>query len=230
MVAYAGLAALPHFNPDLDGDLVPESVLRFRAAVASADVIVISTPEYAHGVPGTLKNALDWLVGDPAFVGKRIVLLQADRRSTWALDSLREILRTMSGCIVDEACVLLAIGSNRIDEEGILMKDDLRQLLQLSVSALMNTHSHQSGVYGNRIDHKQYEKLTHEEWKKLVAVEAKRNGKVRYYTATCPICMISYDAEVLSSQASARVFASQRVASHILQSHRDRVVMGAWWK
>src|SRR2546425_6156409 len=62
---YTGLDTLPHFNPDLDtpdGRSGPEAVADWRAGVAQADGLLISSPEYAHGLPGTLKNALDWLV------------------------------------------------------------------------------------------------------------------------------------------------------------------------
>src|SRR4051812_43254396 len=60
---YDGLAELPHFNPDLDGEIAPPSVAKFRRHLAEVDAILISSPEYAHGVPGVMKNALDWLVG-----------------------------------------------------------------------------------------------------------------------------------------------------------------------
>ena len=59
---YAGLGQLPHFNPDLDGDTPPAAVLELRRRVAWADGLLICSPEYARGVPGTFKNALDWLV------------------------------------------------------------------------------------------------------------------------------------------------------------------------
>src|SRR4030095_3213606 len=64
---YEGLAMLPAFNPDLDaeGMAAPAPVQNLRAQVQTADAIVICSPEYAHGVPGSLKNALDWLVSVP---------------------------------------------------------------------------------------------------------------------------------------------------------------------
>src|SRR4030095_1463124 len=64
---FAGLAALPHFNPDLDveGRVSPARVRDLRPQVAKADGLLICSPEYAHGVPGALKNALDWLVSGP---------------------------------------------------------------------------------------------------------------------------------------------------------------------
>src|SRR5438105_3807739 len=70
---YDGLGDLPPFNPDLEG-AEPPSVLDFRARIQEADGVLISSPEYAHGVPGVLKNALDWLVGSEKIeiVGKPV--------------------------------------------------------------------------------------------------------------------------------------------------------------
>ena len=133
---YEQLGELPHFNPDLDTETVPHSVGTLRNLVASADAVVISTPEYAHGLPGVFKNALDWLVSDPAFAGRSVVILHASRGSTWALDSLREVLRTMSARIIESASVTLHLGSNQLDTEAILARDDLRQLLLHSLEEL----------------------------------------------------------------------------------------------
>src|ERR1700742_4967669 len=72
VVIYDGLARLPHFNPDDDeeGATPPPEVASLRALLASADGILISTPEYAHGLPGSLKNMLDWLLSDRALLAK----------------------------------------------------------------------------------------------------------------------------------------------------------------
>ena len=59
---YDGLSRLPHFNPDLDVDPPPPPVRDLREAIRRADGLIVSSPEYARGVPGSLKNALDWLV------------------------------------------------------------------------------------------------------------------------------------------------------------------------
>ena len=135
---YEQLGELPHFNPDLDTETVPHEVGALRGLVASLDAVIISTPEYAHGLPGALKNALDWLVSDPVFVGKPVVILHASRGSTWALYSLREVLRTMSARIIETASVSLPLGSNQLDTEAILARDDLRQLLLHSIEAVEN--------------------------------------------------------------------------------------------
>jgi chromate reductase len=100
MVAFAGLGDLPHFNPDLDQGTPPSAVAEFRQEVAGADALVISSPEYAHGVPGTLKNALDWLVGGIEINGKPVALLNASARATHADESLRETLTVMGAKVI----------------------------------------------------------------------------------------------------------------------------------
>lgn len=132
------LTALPHFNPDLDRDDLPPppAVADFRRALAAADALVLSTPEYAHGLPGAFKNALDWLVSDPAFADKPVAILHVARGSTFALDSLREILRTMSARIIEPACVALPLTTNQVDADAILAREDLRRLLLGSLGAL----------------------------------------------------------------------------------------------
>jgi NAD(P)H-dependent FMN reductase len=79
---------LPHFNPDLNRDPGPGAVVTFRAHVRAADALLICSPEYAHGVPGTLKNALDWLVGSGEVVNKPVALIQTSARARYVYDSL----------------------------------------------------------------------------------------------------------------------------------------------
>ena len=101
---FIGLATLPAFNPDLDeeGMRPPPPVHDLRRQVASADAIVICSPEYAHGVPGSLKNALDWLVSVPDVLAKPTALVNASR-SIHAQASLAETLRTMSMHLVGDS-------------------------------------------------------------------------------------------------------------------------------
>ena len=72
----ASLGALPLFNPDLEIE-APDVVAAFRAQVIAADAAVIASPEYAHGISGVLKNALDWLVGDTGLFNKPVLVLNA---------------------------------------------------------------------------------------------------------------------------------------------------------
>lgn len=106
---FSELAAIPPFNPDLDNDVVPPSVSSFRAALQACDAIVISSPEYAHGVSGVLKNALDWVVSSGEFIDKPVAVINASRHATLADAALRETIRTMNGRVIDEASVTIAV-------------------------------------------------------------------------------------------------------------------------
>jgi NAD(P)H-dependent FMN reductase len=132
---YAGLGDLPHFNPDLE-DSEPPSVTDLRHQVQAADGLLISSPEYAHGVPGVLKNALDWLVGGSEIVSKSIALLNASPRATHAQASLAETLKTMSTRIVPEASIALMLLGRKIDAAGIAEDPELAGPLRAALAAL----------------------------------------------------------------------------------------------
>lgn len=127
---YGGLVELPHFNLDLDGESPPGPVLEFCRQLEVADGVLISCPEYAHGVPGSLKNALDWVVGSGEFVDKPVALINASPHSKWAIASLTEILTVMSARLVEDAAVTLPLSSNRIDEVGVISNPDLSNPLR----------------------------------------------------------------------------------------------------
>ncbi|MEE3715847.1 NADPH-dependent FMN reductase [Tumidithrix elongata RA019] len=74
---YDGMGNLPHFNPDLDGDEVLAPVLDWRSQLQNSDGVIFCTPEYAHGVPGVLKNALDWIVSSGEFMYKPTAVISA---------------------------------------------------------------------------------------------------------------------------------------------------------
>ena len=94
------LGCLPLFNPDLEPDL-PDAAAHFRAVITASDALIVASPEYAHGISGVLKNALDWLVGCEGFAGKPVLLLNAAPRAHHAIAALRETLFTMAAKIVE---------------------------------------------------------------------------------------------------------------------------------
>ena len=138
LTIYTELATLPHFNPDLDGEnaVPPAAVHALRSTVAAADGILISSPEYAHGVPGSLKNALDWLVSGPEVVHKPIGVLSASSRSTYAHEQLVETLRTMSATIVAGASVAIPVSGRHLDATAIAADADLNRLLHSALAAM----------------------------------------------------------------------------------------------
>lgn len=135
---YDGLATLPHFNPDLDVDPLPASVADLRSRVGAIDGLLFSSPEYARGVPGSLKNALDWLVSSDVFPGKPVAFLHASERGGVAQASLRLILETMSARIIDEASITIPLLGTQTDAraitEDIAMAQKIRGALQAFAS------------------------------------------------------------------------------------------------
>ena len=104
----AAIGTLPLFNPDIE-PAPPSSVLSLRERITAADALLVASPEYAHGVSGPMKNALDWLVSCEGFVGKPVALINTSPRAHHAYDALLETLRTMSARIIDEASVSIPL-------------------------------------------------------------------------------------------------------------------------
>jgi chromate reductase, NAD(P)H dehydrogenase (quinone) len=122
VLLYRDLAKLPPFNPDDDFEGRPqlEPVETLRALIAASDALVIAAPEYAHGLPGALKNALDWLVASETFAGKPTVLINTSPRAFHAQASLREILSTMAARLMPEAFATLPLTGKTISAEELL--------------------------------------------------------------------------------------------------------------
>jgi NAD(P)H-dependent FMN reductase len=140
---YDGLAALPPFNPDLDtadGGRLPDAVRELRRLIGDAAGVLISSPEYAHGVPGVLKNLLDWLVGSTEFPGKPIVLLSPSPQSVHAPAQLIEILTTMRARLSSPACVTIPLPGPPLDAVAMAaepaLAEPLREALARFVRAI----------------------------------------------------------------------------------------------
>lgn len=110
-VIAANIDVLPLFNPDLE-TVLPTAVGRFHAEISAADALVIASPEYAHGVSGVIKNALDWLVGLEGFAGKPVAVLNAAPRARHADAALRETLTTMAAVIVNGASFVVPLAGS----------------------------------------------------------------------------------------------------------------------
>ncbi len=116
---YSALDRLPHFNPDVE-PTESAAVMDLKQRLHHADGLLISSPEYARGVPGSLKNALDWLVSGPEFVDMPVALLNASPRSTYGYDSLRTTVVTMSGRLIEEASITLPLLGTNYDAAAIV--------------------------------------------------------------------------------------------------------------
>jgi chromate reductase, NAD(P)H dehydrogenase (quinone) len=139
---YEGLKAVPPYDEDDDVQPAPEAVARLREAIAGADVVLISTPEYNASVPGQLKNAVDWAsrpVGAGALRDKPVAVVGASTGAfgaVWAQAELRKVLAT-AGARVVEGEVAIGHAHERFDESGRLVDDNLREQLAEVVEALL---------------------------------------------------------------------------------------------
>jgi chromate reductase, NAD(P)H dehydrogenase (quinone) len=133
---YRGLASLPPFNPDVDNETPAVAVAEFRSALRECDALLISSPEYAHGVPGVLKNALDWVVGSGELIEKPVAVINASQRATHARASLMETLRTMSARVVEDASITLPLDGRRLGPDEILADPELVRALGSALASL----------------------------------------------------------------------------------------------
>jgi chromate reductase, NAD(P)H dehydrogenase (quinone) len=98
---------------------------------------VICSPEYAHGVPGSLKNALDWLVSGVELSEKPVAVITATPFSTHALAQLIETLRTMNARVIADACVTLPAAARGLDVDGLTAHAVIAGLLRQALDALL---------------------------------------------------------------------------------------------
>ena len=131
---YQGMSALPIFSPDLT-DPLPAGPKVLREALQACDGLLISAPEYAHGVPGGLKNLLDWVVGWGELAETPVALWHASVYGDHAKASLAEILKTMSMRLVPEASLTLHLRGKKPNEmEPILALPETRTTLQQAIA------------------------------------------------------------------------------------------------
>ena len=134
------LTGIPLFNQDLERE-PPPAVIAFKAAIASADGVLIATPEYNFSVPGVLKNALDWASRPPReqpFVGKPVAIMSAGGRfgGVRAQLQLRQIGHGMGMLILSRPEVIVEKAVEKFDPHGNLTDTGVRDQVQGLVQAL----------------------------------------------------------------------------------------------
>jgi NAD(P)H-dependent FMN reductase len=100
-VLFDGLGDLPHFNPEIEA--APDSVLRWRQALANSDAVLVASPEYGFSLPGVLKNAIDWVIGSAELEGKIVAVTAAvagPERGRRGLQALRDTLSAVRVTVV----------------------------------------------------------------------------------------------------------------------------------
>lgn len=142
---YDGLDNLPHFSPERDTDNPPAAITALRRCLRETDAVLICTPEYAHGVPGVLKNMLDWVVSSGEFVNKPTGVITAATEGDLAHASLLETLRMMSARQVDGASLLIPFVRTKVNSNGHITDPPTSQAVQWLLDALLGAiEPHQS--------------------------------------------------------------------------------------
>jgi chromate reductase, NAD(P)H dehydrogenase (quinone) len=122
-VVYAGLATLPHFNPDHDRDPLSPVVAELRTAIAGSDAVLICTPEYAGTLPGSMKNLLDWTVGGTEMTDRPVAWVNAAadaRRGGGAHATLATVLGYVQARVVEDACRHIPVPRESVGADGVI--------------------------------------------------------------------------------------------------------------
>ena len=132
---------LPLFSPDLDGpnDLPPPAVAALRQQLQTADAVLLATPEYAYGMPGSLKNALDCLVSTGSFYGKPAGVLSASPSvlgGERARSGLLLTLEALGAAVVLAASFAVPLVRAKLDAAGTITDPAFAAQLRTAVAAL----------------------------------------------------------------------------------------------
>lgn len=128
-ITIGSIADLPLFNPDRENEDIP-ALKKLKESLRESSGLIIATPEYAHGISGPLKNALDWLVGGVEFPYKPVMLINTSPRATYAQQHLKEVLNTMSAQVIDDAYVSIPLLSSGLGWEGIVESEVMANTLR----------------------------------------------------------------------------------------------------
>lgn len=132
---YEDLSNLPQFNPDFEEN-APSIVDAWRELLLAADGLLICSPEYAHGIPGSMKNALDWAVGTMGLSGKPVGLINASAHAVHAQAALTEVITTMGWNIVADASPVIPVQGKNLSATKIATDPTFAVQLQQVLQAL----------------------------------------------------------------------------------------------
>ena len=137
---YDGLLNLPQFNPDDDTEKPPVQVTDLRKQIKEANGILICTPEYAMGVPGSLKNLLDWTVSSSDFSNKPVVAITASSSGQKAHLSLLATLQVIEALINERTQLLISFIKTKVNDRQQITDEntlkDVRSTMDAFIAVL----------------------------------------------------------------------------------------------
>lgn len=145
---YNGIADLPYFNPDFDNEQLSKKVSDFKEQLNNADGIIICTPEYAHGVPGALKNAIDWTVSSCEFSNKPTLLITASTDGRFGHNALLETLRVIEAKNIDDLQLLIPFARTKISSDNKITDQKTLEDVKKIISGFIKTLSEKMAEEG----------------------------------------------------------------------------------
>lgn len=145
---YEGLLQLPQFNPDDDTETPPLPVVALRKQVSDADGILICTPEYAMGVPGSLKNLLDWTVSSSDFSNKSVAAITASLSGQKAHLSLLSTLHVIEARVEDDMQLLIPFIKSKVNDQQEITDEATLKEVRRTMNALIVALSSSKIVVG----------------------------------------------------------------------------------
>ncbi|MEP2669407.1 MAG: NADPH-dependent FMN reductase [Cyclobacteriaceae bacterium] len=124
---FDGVDKLPHFNPDIDNDNLPEAVGSFRKQISEADGILFCTPEYVFSIPGSLKNAIEWNVSTTLFTSKPVAIIVASASGEKTFESLKLVMTTIESTIGPHSTLLIKGAKGKV-RDGVIHEETLEDL------------------------------------------------------------------------------------------------------
>ncbi len=136
---FDGIDKLPHFNPDLDNDNVPQVVKDFREKIKIVDAVIICTPEYVFSLPGSLKNAIEWNVSTTLFSNKPVAIIVASASGEKAFESLDLVITTIESRIAEKSKLLIQGANGKIGKNGEIAVVHIAQQIDILVDSVINS-------------------------------------------------------------------------------------------
>ena len=136
-VIYNKIDKLPHFNPDLDKDPLPETVIDLRKKIEAADAVLICTPEYVFSLPGSFKNAIEWMVSTTLFTDKPAALITASSSGQKAHEALNLVMRTVGVKLTDNGSLLIQAPKTKISIDGKITDEPTLSAIRDLMDALI---------------------------------------------------------------------------------------------
>jgi chromate reductase, NAD(P)H dehydrogenase (quinone) len=140
-IALADISAIPLYNDDLRLAGLPASVVSLGEEIATADALLIATPEYNYSIPGVLKNAIDWVskIPNQPFCRKPVAILGASMGAIGTARSqydLRKVFVFLNAHVLNQPEIMIAAAQTRFDADGNLTDETTRELIAQQIVAL----------------------------------------------------------------------------------------------